>query len=157
MDRLRAISLFSGACGLDVGVEHSGLVDLVACVEISPIFCNTIRANRDRGLLGSRTLTVLQADLADLTSSELLEMATVRAQDVDLVIGGPPCQSFSTAGRRRTVLDPRGQLLWDFLRFIVEIRPRFFIMENVRGLLSAALRHRPDRRTPRAWRPAAGM
>ena len=148
MDKLRAISLFSGACGLDVGVERSGLVDIVACVEISPIFCDTIRANQDRGLLGSRALTVLQADLADLTGSKLLEMAAVQAQEIDLVIGGPPCQSFSTAGRRRTVLDPRGELLWDFLRFIVEIRPRFFIMENVRGLLSAALRHRPIAERP---------
>ena len=142
MDKLRTISLFSGACGLDVGVERSGIVDIVACVEISPIFCETIRANRDRGLLGSRDLAVLQADLANLTSSELLGMAAVEAGEIDLVIGGPPCQSFSTAGRRRTVLDPRGELLWDFIRFIAEVRPRFFIMENVRGLLSAALRHR---------------
>ena len=120
MDKLRAISLFSGACGLDVGLERSGLVDIVACVEISPIFCETIRTNRDRGLFGSSELTILQADLSDLASSELLEVAGIRADDIDLVIGGPPCQSFSTAGRRRTVLDPRGELLWDFLRFIAE-------------------------------------
>jgi len=72
----------------------------------------------------------------------------IKPGELDLLIGGPPCQSFSTAGKRRTTQDPRGTLLWEFLRFIKEIRPRFFLMENVRGLLSAALRHRPIAERP---------
>ena len=60
-----------------------------------------------------------------------------------LVCGGPPCQSFSTAGRRQSIGDPRGSLFRDFVRFIEEICPPYFLMENVRGILSAAIKHRP--------------
>lgn len=67
---------------------------------------------------------------------------------LDLLVGGPPCQSFSTTGRRGTVQDPRGTLLWQFLRFIEALKPKFFLMENVRGLMSAALRHRPIDQRP---------
>jgi DNA (cytosine-5)-methyltransferase 1 len=78
----------------------------------------------------------------------LLDTFGLAPGELDLLIGGPPCQSFSTAGKRRTVQDHRGTLLWQFLRFVEVIRPRFFLMENVRGLLSAALRHRPIRKRP---------
>jgi DNA (cytosine-5)-methyltransferase 1 len=73
---------------------------------------------------------------------ELLARLCLQPGELDLLVGGPPCQSFSTAGRRGTVQDPRGTLLWQFLRFIEVLKPKFFVMENVRGLLSAAIRHR---------------
>src|SRR5207244_2513542 len=63
--------------------------------------------------------------------------------EVELMVGGPPCQTFSTVGRRGTVQDARGTLIWEFFRFVKELRPKFFLMENVRGLLSAAIKHRP--------------
>jgi DNA (cytosine-5)-methyltransferase 1 len=63
--------------------------------------------------------------------------------EVDLLTGGPPCQPFSTAGKRGSVMDPRGSLFMDFIRIVQEIQPRFFLMENVKGLLSAPIRHRP--------------
>src|SRR3546814_3132505 len=74
---------------------------------------------------------------------EFLALTGIKLGDVDVLIGGPPCQSFSTAGKRQSTQDPRGTLLWDFLRFVDGLRPKFFLMENVRGLLSAALKHRP--------------
>ena len=74
-----------------------------------------------------------------LDPAEILEATGLRVGELDLLVGGPPCQSFSTAGKRRTVQDPRGTLLWDFLRFVEVLRPRFFLMENVRGLLSKPL------------------
>lgn len=141
--KLTTISLFTGAGGLDVGVEHSGAYDLRACVELDPRFCETLRVNRDAGLLGSAQTQVIQADLAAYDPYVLMDAIGLKPGELDLLIGGPPCQSWSTAGRRRTVDDPRGTLIWHFQRFVEALRPKVFLMENVRGLLSAALVHRP--------------
>lgn len=128
--------------GLDVGLEQTGRFRVVACVEKEPSFCDTIRANKRAGRLHP-SLVVFQRDITDLTPEEVLDAIGIRTGELDLLVGGPPCQSFSTAGKRGTVQDPRGTLLWQFLRFVAGMKPRFFLMENVRGLLSAALRHRP--------------
>lgn len=133
------VSLFTGAGGLDLGLRD---LDLLACVEISPIFCATLEQNRDAGLLGSSQTKIVQADLSRLDPYDLMDQLGLQRGELDILVGGPPCQSFSTAGRRRTVSDPRGTLLWSFLRFVEVLRPKVFVMENVRGLLSAALRHR---------------
>lgn len=142
MKKYSVISLFSGAMGLDIGLEKTGRFDVRAVVEKEPSFCETIRANRDAGRLNSR-LAIIQRDIRDVSPEEVLAAAGLKPGEVDVLAGGPPCQSFSTAGRRGTTQDARGTLLWDYLRFVEHIRPRFFLMENVRGLLSAALRHRP--------------
>lgn len=136
------ISLFSGAMGLDIGLERTGRFEVLACVEKEKSFCDTIRANHAAGRLFPN-LKVYEGDITNFDPLAILRECGLEPGEVDLVVGGPPCQSFSTAGRRGTVQDPRGTLLWEYLRFIEAIRPKFFIMENVRGLLSAALRHRP--------------
>lgn len=136
------VSLFSGAMGLDIGLEQTGRFQVIACVEKESSFCQTIRANQQSGRL-SKNLKVFETDISDLDPQKVLDDVGLKKGDVDLLVGGPPCQSFSTAGKRRTTQDPRGTLLWQFLRFIGAMEPRFFLMENVRGLLSAALRHRP--------------
>lgn len=141
------VSLFSGAMGLDLGLEKTRRFRLLACVEKEPVFCATIRKNRDAGRL-DRSLQVFEGDITDLDPLEVLKAVGLKPGQVDLLVGGPPCQAFSTAGRRRTTQDPRGTLLWQYLRFVDAIRPRFFLMENVRGLLSAALKHRPIARRP---------
>lgn len=140
---LKTVSLFTGAGGLDVGVEKTGRFDLLACLELEPQFCETLRSNRDAGRLGTPTTKVLQADLSTYDPYHLLDEIGLEPGELDVLIGGPPCQSWSTAGRRGTVSDPRGQLIWHYLRFVEALQPKFFVMENVRGLLSGALRHRP--------------
>ncbi len=127
--------------GLDLGLERTGRFDLLACVEKEKAFCDTIRANRGQGRLRAN-LAVFEADMALLNPAEVLAAAGLKPGELDVLVGGPPCQSFSTAGRRGTLQDPRGTLLWDFLRFVEYMKPKMFLMENVRGLLSAGMKHR---------------
>jgi DNA (cytosine-5)-methyltransferase 1 len=141
LKKYNLVSLFSGAMGLDIGLDRTERFKVAACVEKEPVFCETIRANKKAGRL-HKDLQIFETDISNLDPKEILSATGLRPGEIDLLTGGPPCQSFSTAGRRRTVQDPRGTLLWQYLRFIQELKPKFFLMENVRGLLSAALKHR---------------
>lgn len=131
----RYVSLFTGAGGLDIGLERAGLEPVVVN-EIEPVFCETLEANRGWQHIDGRTyLTdakVLQGDILELTRDDLWS-----GGDLDLVVGGPPCQAFSSAGKQLSVLDPRGALVSEYYRVIDELRPRMFLFENVRGLVTA--------------------
>ena len=151
-NRYKVVSLFSGALGLDIGLENTDRFEVLACVEIEKSFCDTIRLNIDNACFSNRPI-VIERDISKLSVSEFCEITGIRPGEIDVLVGGPPCQSFSIAGRRQSVQDSKGSLLWHYLRFIKGLRPKFFLMENVRGLLSAALRHRatadrPDRGGP---------
>lgn len=87
----------------------------------------TMKFNGHDGILG---------DIRGLSPDDILLRAGLKRGEAFLVCGGPPCQPFSTAGKRRGIQDPRGSLFMDFVRMLDGIRPRFFIMENVKGLLS---------------------
>ena len=139
--KYKTISLFSGAMGLDIGLHETGRFDLLGCVEKVPAFCQTIRQNAAKGRLGQPL--VFEGDITNFDPAEILRDVGLKPGELDVLVGGPPCQSFSTAGRRGTTQDARGTLLWQFLRFVDVMRPKFFVMENVRGLISAALKHRP--------------
>lgn len=127
------ISFFSGAMGLDIGLMKAGLSIAIgqdfdnACVQ-------TMKANGHLGLAG---------DIRGIDPKDILTIAKLEREQPFLVCGGPPCQPFSTAGKRLGINDPRGSLFMDYVRMIDYIRPRFFIMENVKGLLSAAIKHVP--------------
>ncbi len=146
--RFTVLSLFSGGMGLDIGLEQTDQFEHLACVEKIPAFCETIRRNRDAGRLGNCDLKVYQKDIAELPPEQVMRDLGLAPGDLDLLVGGPPCQSFSTTGKRGTVQDPRGTLLWQFLHYVEQLQPKFFVMENVRGLMSAALRHRPIKDRP---------
>lgn len=135
MEKLKAISLFSGAMGLDLGIEKAG-IDIKACVEMNKQAVSTIRCNTN--------IPVIDRDITTVTSNELLEISGLKYGQVDLIVGGPPCQAFSTAGARRGLDDFRGNVIIQYLRVVSEIQPRYFILENVRGILSAKLNAVPD-------------
>jgi DNA (cytosine-5)-methyltransferase 1 len=150
--KYKAISLFSGAMGLDLGLEKTERFELLACVEKEPSFCATIRTNQEQGRLPKK-MHIFQGDICDLDPAEVLAACGLKPGELDVLVGGPPCQAYSTAGRRMATQDPRGTLLWQYLRFVDYMKPRFFLMENVRGLLSAALQHRPIAQRPEKGGP----
>ena len=129
------ISLFSGAMGLDLGLEGAGLQVAVA-LECSPCPVATIRHNRPQ-------LPVIDKVIEDVPTNEILDEAQLAPREAFAVVGGPSCQVFSTAGQRKSLADPRSTMFRHFVRVIQDTQPEFFVMENVRGLLSAAVRHRP--------------
>ncbi len=129
------LSFFAGARGLDIGLEAAGLEPL-AVNEIDKKACETIRLNRP-------DLRLYAEDIRQLTPERLRLELGHEANDLFAIAGGPPCQAFSTAGRRLGLNDERGNVFLHFIDLIVGLRPKYAIFENVRGLLSAPLRHRP--------------
>lgn len=125
-DRPVAIDLFSGAGGLSLGFTAAGF-RVAAAVEIDPIHAQTHRKNFP-------DCVVIENDIQSVPGAKILKDANIFAGDVDVVIGGPPCQGFSAIGQRRAD-DPRNQLVFEFGRIVRELRPRYFVLENVRGLL----------------------
>lgn len=125
-----AISLFSGAGGLDLGVEAAGY-SVRACLEYEPEACKTLRAN-------FASAAVIPADIRHVATSELLAAARLKPGTPELLVGGPPCTPFSKSGNwleyKRRGLDPEASLLEHYLRVLDEARPRAFILENVFAL-----------------------
>jgi DNA (cytosine-5)-methyltransferase 1 len=135
------ISLFSGALGMDLGFELQGDFEILACVEKDQASCKTIEVNSKAGHFRGDP-KIFCEDLHDFKPEQLMKELGISPGEIDVLVGGPPCQAFSTAGRRQSVQDRRGTLLWRYMDFIRVLRPKIFVMENVRGLMSAALRHR---------------
>ena len=125
--------------GLDLGLESAGLHPTLAN-EIDPIFCQSIRRNRPG-------LDLLEGDVLGLTG-DILRAHRGYDGEVYLMVGGPPCQTFCPGGKRAALTDPRGNLIYEYLRLISEVRPRHFVLENVANLTTAALRHRPIKDRP---------
>jgi len=130
-DALNTLSFFSGALGLDIGLEEAGLNILLAC-EFDKNCRKTIDLNKpELGLIG---------DIRNYNVEEILEYSGLNDKsNVDVIVGGPPCQAFSTAGKRLGFADERGNVFLKFIEVIEQIRPRYFVIENVRGLMSSIL------------------
>lgn len=129
--RIKTLSLFSGAGGLDIGFSDMGF-DIVASVEIEEQFCKTLIRNTGKGQYFDNSI-VNCIDIRDYTSEGL--------KDIEWIIGGPPCQTFSAAGRRVAGVlgtnDARGTLFKEYVRILKEVQPRGFLFENVFGIVGA--------------------
>lgn len=121
--QLNAVSLFSGAGGMDLGFKD--FFHIESANELVPNFAETLRNN----FSGTN---IINTDITNLSGKDLAE------GEVDVVFGGPPCQPFSAAGRHRGVEDPRGGLVKEYLRVVADLQPSYFVMENVPGLVSNA-------------------
>lgn len=130
-DGFRFASLFSGAMGMDLGLEAAG-GELVLANEIDKGAVATIRHNRPH-------VPIIDSPVENLTAAGFSAATGMKPGELDLLCGGPPCQSFSVYGNRSGSLDPRGQLVFEFVRMVGALMPRCFLMENVRGLHSMPL------------------
>jgi DNA (cytosine-5)-methyltransferase 1 len=122
-----AIDLFAGCGGMSLGIEAAGF-DIVASVEIDPIHCLIHHFNFPY------SITICQ-DISKVDSKDILEKIKAKGfyQNIDLITGGPPCQGFSLMGKRQ-LDDPRNHLVFEYLRIIKEIKPKYFLFENVPGI-----------------------
>jgi DNA (cytosine-5)-methyltransferase 1 len=120
-----AVDLFAGAGGMTLGFEQAGF-DILASVEIDPIHCAIHKFNFP-------FWTVICKGVEETTGKEIRNISQIANQEIDVVFGGPPCQGFSLMGKR-SFDDPRNSLVFHFIRLVVELQPKFFVLENVKGI-----------------------
>lgn len=136
---MKCVSLFSGAGGLDLGLEAAGMESLVI-TDIDFHSCRSLEANqlemRRRGRQLLTSADILQADIRELDGKEFLRRSHIKRGELDVLAGGPPCQAFSVFGQRKGTSDPRGQLVYHYLRILGDLAPQSFILENVFGMLT---------------------
>jgi len=128
MKKIKVLDLFAGVGGLSYGFAHDKSFEIVSANEILPDMAKAYALNH-------KTVKVYNCDIKDFGLKNLTNDLNIRKGDIDLLIGGPPCQAFSTVGKRLTN-DPRGELFQEYYRVLKELNPKSFLFENVRGLLS---------------------
>ena len=126
MSKLKYIDLFSGAGGFSLGFDNKNFQNIFS-IDIEPNFCKTYKYNFPNHKL-------IEKDICELSDSDMQNL--IKFEEIDVVIGGPPCQGFSIAGNigRKFVDDPRNRLFKEFVRVVKVIKPKFFVMENVARL-----------------------
>lgn len=122
---MNIISLFSGCGGLDLGFEHAGFKIPIAN-EFDKTIWETFKVNHPKTHL-------IESDVRQISKKDIQEYIE---GEVDGIIGGPPCQSWSEAGSLKGIEDARGQLFFDYIRILTEFKPKFFLAENVSGMLA---------------------
>lgn len=125
---LRAVSLFSGCGGLDIGVRNAGF-EIESCIEIDHNCCDTLRTNCE--IQGVDT-EIIESDIRQVNP-----ITAAHEKKIDLLFGGSPCQSFSQIGKQGSIADERGMLLFEVPRFAKALDPDIVLMEQVKGVLNA--------------------
>lgn len=125
MKKYRVIDLFAGVGGLSYGFAHNDNFDIVMANEYDKDIATAYRMNHP-------TVNMIQGDIRDLTKEQLGE--AIGKEGIDIIVGGPPCQSYSTLGKRQ--MDARAHLFEEYYRVLSIVKPKMFIFENVSGLLS---------------------
>lgn len=129
MKKLTTIDLFCGAGGLSEGLQQAGF-NILAANDVDPFAAETFRS--------THTGTIFfQKSVRELTSAELLEATGLEKGDLDCLVGGPPCQGYSVYNHQRGMHDERSHLFREYLRLVEGLFPRWLIMENVTGIMSA--------------------
>jgi len=135
MRKIKALSFFSGAMGLDIGLEKAGIDVILAC-ESEKFIRDTIKLNRPK-------IKVLE-DINKYSAADIRREAGLKPKEkIDLIVGSPPYQEIITAGKRLSNNENRGVVFLKYLELIKELNPTYFVIENVRGLLSVPLKHVP--------------
>ena len=120
-----AVDLFAGAGGMTLGFEQAGF-DVLAAVELDPIHASVHEYNFP-------FWTTICKSVLETSGREIREQSAIGDRDIDVVFGGPPCQGFSLMGKR-DLADDRNSLVFSFLRLVLDLQPKYFVMENVRGI-----------------------
>lgn len=132
--KIKTLSLFTGAGGLDIGFHNAGF-DILGCVEIEPAYAKSLEKNRGADRFFGPDLNIHCEDIRNFDPTPYVGIG------IECVIGGPPCQTFSAAGRRSGgvlgTVDPRGRLFESYCRILEAISPQVFVFENVYGLPGA--------------------
>jgi DNA (cytosine-5)-methyltransferase 1 len=126
--KIKIIDLFAGVGGLSYGFAHDDGFEIVAANEILPNMAKAYELNHP-------TVKMYCKDIKDFGMQDLEADFNLRMGDIDVIIGGPPCQAYSTVGKR-LIDDPKGKLFQEYYRVLKEINPKVFLFENVKGLLS---------------------
>jgi DNA (cytosine-5)-methyltransferase 1 len=120
-----AVDLFAGAGGMTLGFEQAGF-DVLASVEIDPIHCATHEFNFPFWKIFCKSIV-------EITGEEIRNFSDIGDKEIDVVFGGPPCQGFSLIGKRN-LDDPRNTLVYHYIRLVLELQPKYVVLENVKGM-----------------------
>lgn len=124
----KVIDLFAGVGGLSYGFAHDDEFEIIAANEILEPMAKAYSSNHPSVMMYNK-------DIKDFSLDDLTRDLGVKKGDIDIIVGGPPCQAYSTVGKR-LIDDPRGKLFQEYYRILKELRPKLFVFENVKGLLS---------------------
>jgi len=126
--KIKIIDLFCGVGGLSYGFAHNDDFEIIVANEILPNMSKAYSLNHHK-------VKMYTEDIRNFSAKKIEEDLNIKANEIDIIVGGPPCQAYSTVGKR-IIDDPRGKLFQEYYRVLKEFNPKLFLFENVKGLIS---------------------